>query len=150
MELIKVFDDEQVYDQVEKVTRIHRRSVEEAITLGEMLVSKKKEKEHGTWIPFLEYIGLPRQTAHRFMKAYDNKDNFVDGMTLTELAGESQMSHMVHLTTEQEQTPKEKKEPPPVEVGLLNIAKLCKRKIENDYGILYWKEFLTLINTIKL
>jgi len=87
-ELQLSFSDDEVKSQVQLVLGFGKRTIEESFKLGEMLVFKKQEKGHGNWLPYLEEIGLPEQTAWRLMKAFNEKDNFVDGMTLKELTGE--------------------------------------------------------------
>lgn len=57
MELISIqITDAQVKQQVEVVFSAGRRTIEESIKLGGMLVAKKEEKGHGNWLPFLEEI----------------------------------------------------------------------------------------------
>lgn len=85
--MLQLFSDEQVKDQVKLVLSIGKRTIEESFKLGEMLVQKKQEKGHGNWLPFLDEIGLSSNTATRLIKAFESKDNFVEGMTFSELVG---------------------------------------------------------------
>jgi hypothetical protein len=85
-ELTLSFTDQQVKDQVQLVLSFGKRTIEESFKLGEMLVSKKTEKKHGDWLPYLEEIGLSQSTAKRLMTAYAEKDNYIEGMTFSELA----------------------------------------------------------------
>ena len=81
--------DDQVKEQVQLVLSVGQRTIEESFKLGGMLLTKKEEKGHGNWQPFLEAIGLSQRTAHRLMTAYSEKDNFIEGMTLSELANDN-------------------------------------------------------------
>ena len=85
-ELQLSFSDQQVKAQVQLVLGFGKRTIEESFKLGEMLVFKKEEKEHGSWIPFLEEVGLSQSTAKRLMTAFRDKDKYIEGMTFSELA----------------------------------------------------------------
>lgn len=142
-QLTITFTDEQVFEHVELIKRIGNRTIKESIKLGEMLTSKKKEKGHGEWLPFLEWISLPQTTAKNLMKAYREKNNLLEGMTFSQLIGNGKSPVSGDM-----KKPATKKEPIPLNEGLEKIANLCKKKIEKDYGLLHWNEFLTIINNI--
>jgi hypothetical protein len=79
------FTDKEVKDQVQLVLGFGKRTIEESFKLGEMLVSKKAEKGHGNWLPYLEDIGINERFAQRLMTAFKDKDNYIEGMTYSEL-----------------------------------------------------------------
>lgn len=87
-ELQLSFSDQEVKAQVQLVLGFGKRTIEESFKLGEMLVSKKEEKGYGNWTPFLQEIGLAERTAYRLIKAFKDKDRFVEGMTFSELTGD--------------------------------------------------------------
>lgn len=87
-EMVRSFSDSDVKDQVQLVLSIGKRTIEESFRLGEMLVSKKQEKGHGNWLPFLDEIGLGERTARNLMRAFNEKDKFIEGMTYSELIGD--------------------------------------------------------------
>ena len=93
--ILKSFTDDQVKDQVKLVLSIGKRTIEESFKLGEMLVQKKQEKGHGNWLPFLEEIGLPIRTAQNLMKAFTDKDTYIEGMTFKELINPSSKNETV-------------------------------------------------------
>lgn len=83
--------DDLVKEQAEKVMSFGRRTIAESFLLGEMLVKKKGEKKHGEWLPFLDWLGIGRSTASRLITAFNEQDNFVDGMTFSELAKDTKL-----------------------------------------------------------
>jgi hypothetical protein len=63
----------------DEINRLHRgiigslrRSIGDAIRIGELLTTKKGKLKHGEWIPWLEAeIEFPERTAQRYMECYD-------------------------------------------------------------------------------
>ena len=96
------YSDDQVKSQVDLVLSFGKRTVEESIKLGEMLVLKKEEKGHGNWVSFLDEVGLARNVAWRLMKAYQEQDNYVEGMTFSELVKDTKCSESEHLQEEKD------------------------------------------------
>jgi hypothetical protein len=84
-ELQLSFSDQDVKAQVQLVLGFGKRTIEESFKLGEMLVFKKQEKGHGNWLPYLKEIGLGEDTASRMMKAFNEKDKLIEGMTISQL-----------------------------------------------------------------
>jgi hypothetical protein len=106
MEQLKLsFTDQQVKDQVQIVLGFGKRTIEESFKLGEMLVLKKEEKKHGEWLPFLEEIGLSQSTTQRLITAFKEKDNYIEGMTFSELARDNKLPESGNLNKMPEPEP---------------------------------------------
>jgi len=96
-ELQLSFSDKEVKDQVQIVLGFGKRTIEESFKLGEMLVIKKEEKGHGNWLPFLEEIGLAQRTAYNLMKAFEEKDKFIEGMTYSQLIEDTKLAESANI-----------------------------------------------------
>ena len=57
------------------------------------------------WLQTLEEIGIGETMAKRLMKAYENQDKYIDGMSYSELVGDSKSVQSTDMEIEEEPDP---------------------------------------------
>ena len=146
-ELKLSFTDEQVKEQVNIVLGLGRRTIEDSFKLGEMLVSKKAEKEHGDWLPYLEEIGLKDRFAQRLITAFNKKDTFITGMTYSQLSGITNTSNS-RISKDKQPDWFDQHTGSAIEAFTLKTIIKAQKKIEKDFGIVYLNEFREIITQV--
>ena len=144
-EIVISFSDEQVKEQVGIVLNLGRRTIEDSFKLGEMLTYKKSEKAHGDWLPYLEEIGLSSDTANRLIKAFDKKDELIEGMTYSKLIGRSNSANG-GISKEKQPDWFDQHTTEHIEAFALRSMVDTMKKVEKQFGLVYLNEFMDIVN----
>jgi len=81
-----------LFSRVAEITSLHkqiiaslRRSMQDAIRIGELLTEIKAELKHGEWLPWIKQsLPFSQQTANRYMRIYENREKLLNVSNLTE------------------------------------------------------------------
>lgn len=145
--IVKTFTDQEVKEQVELVISLGRRTIEDSFRLGEMLVSKKAEKDHGEWLPYLEELGISHDIAKSVMKAFKNKDNYTQELSFTQFV-KLPKSGLSTISKDKQPDWFDQNTNSDIEAFTLRAFTGLQKKIEKEFGIVYLNEFSDAINTI--